>query len=224
MSREDTAYFTPAAIFLGLGFHDAVSSVYLLLSKAGGASGTPIWRVAWIVWFLLVGFMLCQFIALDFQSVPYPVPNWWPGLIQILNYGFNLLVTIGVGVMLLMRIRVFYGKRSISYIAMVVMFLGVLVFKGLGDGYGILVSYHVMTNQYLVYTEDPLYPVRIENLTSRMLLDILDLVKLLKPHSLLLAPLASYTLSDKDLENQLNPFFLQSFLSMKDFLWSSLLG
>ncbi|KAJ3326894.1 hypothetical protein HDU91_004524, partial [Kappamyces sp. JEL0680] len=37
------------------------------------------------------------------------------------------------------------------------MFLGVLTFKGLGNGYGMLVSAHVMNNQYLMYYEDPLY-------------------------------------------------------------------
>lgn len=111
MTRQDSAYVTPAAIFLGLAFHDIVSSLYLLLSKVTTAYKTPIWRVASVTWIFMAIFFVCQFIILDYITSPYVVSNDFFGNLMMLNYIFNYFTTVGVGIMLMTRIRVFYGVR-----------------------------------------------------------------------------------------------------------------
>jgi hypothetical protein len=155
MVRQSNAYLSPAAIILGIAAHDIFSSVLLLQSKASDANRTMIWRVAVLSWMFLFGFFICQVMVVDWLTSPYVVPNYWFGLMQLLNYLFNFLTTLGVGTMFLLRIRVFYGNRSKTYLAMLGLFALVVIFKGLGDAFGMYVAYDVMKLRYLNYELHP---------------------------------------------------------------------
>lgn len=155
--RQDTAYFTPSAVIIGLGLHDLFSSLYLLASKTRSSS-TPIWRIAVISWIALFAFVTSQLAILDYVTVPYPTPPYFGGLMQILNYSLDFMVGFGVGVMLLIRIQIVYGFRSWFFLLMFIMFLGMMSFKGLGNAYGCIVGLNVINNPDLDYRTDPVYP------------------------------------------------------------------
>ncbi|KAJ3272511.1 hypothetical protein HDV01_005462 [Terramyces sp. JEL0728] len=157
MTRQDSAYVTPAAIFLGLALHDIVSSLYLLLSKVNTAYKTPIWRVASVTWIFMAIFFVCQFIILDYITSPYVVSNDFFGNLMMLNYIFNYFVTVGVGIMLMTRIRVFYGRQSAVYIIMLILAVATFTLKGMGDTYGTIVGNDMRKNLYLQYESHPLY-------------------------------------------------------------------
>ncbi|KAJ3272510.1 hypothetical protein HDV01_005461 [Terramyces sp. JEL0728] len=156
--RQDNAYCSPAAIFLGLALWDICQSLSLLLSKLGTASKTPIWRVASVTWVFMSVFFVLQFMVLDYITSPYEVTNDFFGNLFILNFIFIYLTTVGVGIMLMTRIRVFYGRPSAVYIIMMILFIGTISLKGIADTYGVLVGLDVRRNIYLNYDEHPLYP------------------------------------------------------------------
>ena len=156
-SREETAYFTPSAVIIGLGLHDLISSMYLLASKSHSAS-TPIWKLALIMWFALFFFVLSQLIILDFVTVPYETPGYLEGLLQIFNYSLDFIVGFGVGIMLLMRIQIVYSIKSTLFVTMFILFVGMVMLKGLGNYYGCIVGLNVMNNPGFDYSLDPLYP------------------------------------------------------------------
>jgi hypothetical protein len=109
------------------------------------------------MWFILFGFVFSQLVILDYVTVPYQTPDYLEGLLQILNYSFDFIVGLGVGIMLLMRIQLVYGMKSKLFVSMMVMFLCMVFFKGLGNYYGFTVGLNVMNNPDLEYQSDPLY-------------------------------------------------------------------
>ncbi|KAJ3254493.1 hypothetical protein HK103_007129 [Boothiomyces macroporosus] len=156
--RQDNAYCAPAAFFLGLALWDILQSLALLLSKLKTASKTPIWRVASVTWIFMATFFVLQYMVLDYITSPYEVSNDFFGNLFIFNFIFIFLTTFGVGVMLMTRIRVFYGRPSPVYIIMMVLFIGTVGLKGSADAFGVIVGLDVRRNKYLVYEDHPLYP------------------------------------------------------------------
>ncbi|KAI8895368.1 hypothetical protein BC833DRAFT_601474 [Globomyces pollinis-pini] len=156
--RSPTAFLTPATLLLGLAISENVSSLNLIISKWINASNTNIWRVSVICWFIVSIFLIFQIIILDFLSSPYVVPDWWIGFMHMMNYLLDYFATVAVGIILMIRMRVFYGTRSKAFITMIVLSFLLLLFKGIGIYYGITVSLSIMNLTYLNYTDHPSFP------------------------------------------------------------------
>ncbi|KAJ3272509.1 hypothetical protein HDV01_005460 [Terramyces sp. JEL0728] len=154
--RQDNAYVTPSAVILGLAVHELVGALYLLVTKYRTAKMTPIWLVAAVTFVFLVLFVTFQIAVLDFITAPYPSPTWYFGVLILLNYLFNLCCTFGVGIMLLIRLRAFYGGSSVFQIAVFIA-LFVFSFKTLGNAYGIVNAKDIFNLQFLNYYDDPVY-------------------------------------------------------------------
>ncbi|KAI8895367.1 hypothetical protein BC833DRAFT_601473 [Globomyces pollinis-pini] len=153
--RNPEAFLTPSTLLLGIGLSEQIASFSLLLMKGSSASKTLIWRTAAVSWCFISVFLIFQVIVIDYLASPYIVPNWWIGFIQMMNYLMDILATIAVSVILLLRMRVFYGKRSKMYIIMVLFGFLLLLTKGIGIFYAILVSYDVMTLKIIDYNKNP---------------------------------------------------------------------
>lgn len=106
--RNENAYETPAAIFLGLGLHKLFESLFLVASKLSTAWHTPIYKVAVLSWMLLAGYLVSQITILDYITSPYDSAPSLFGNLLIANYGFNLVTSVVIAIMFIMRIRVFY--------------------------------------------------------------------------------------------------------------------
>jgi hypothetical protein len=159
MQRQANAYVIPAAVILGLALHNCCSSAYLLARKSHSAGQGWIWILSVITLLFIFGFITVQFMILDFITSPYQVSPSFPGLVQLLNYAFHLLSTIGISVVFMMRLSVFYDAKSKLMMVMGFLCLLVIASKIAGDGVGIKVSLSIMKNEYLRYNQHPLYPL-----------------------------------------------------------------
>ncbi|KAJ3320102.1 hypothetical protein HDV06_005667 [Boothiomyces sp. JEL0866] len=155
--RQDNAYTTTAALFLGLALWDISQSLGLLLSKIKSANHTPIWKLASVTWIFITTFFVLQYMILDYITSPYTVKSDFFGNLFVLNFIFIYLTTCGVAVMLMTRIRVFYGRKSAVYLGMMLLFVGTVILKGLADTYGVIVGIDVQRNVVLNFEDHPLY-------------------------------------------------------------------
>ncbi|KAJ3275590.1 hypothetical protein HDV01_007593 [Terramyces sp. JEL0728] len=142
---------------LGMALHNLASAAFILIVKAKLAYKTGLWNVAILAWLSLTGFVVLQIIAIDYISSPYMTGNSFLGMIFLLNYCFNFLTTIFVTALIVIRIRLFYGASTFSYIMYFMGFLTILG-KGAGNGIGVVVSVQYIQLIYNSPVEDPLYP------------------------------------------------------------------
>lgn len=109
MNREISAYYTPAAIILGIATHNCLSSIYIIYKKAVTPGCLWIWSVSSVALLFIASFITFQTIRLDLISnSAYDLSQNWPRIIQIGNYACNALATIGISAVLIMLLSVFH--------------------------------------------------------------------------------------------------------------------
>ncbi|KAJ3272512.1 hypothetical protein HDV01_005463 [Terramyces sp. JEL0728] len=155
--RDESAYETPAAIFLGLGLYKLFESFFLIASKTKSRH-TPIYRVAVLSWLLLAAYVGCQIAILDYITSPYDSAPSLFGNLLVVNFGFNLLTSIVIAIMFIMRIRVFYKDNLKFMVSMYALFSLIVAFKGTGGIVGVAVGFDVASLKY-PYLTHPLYHV-----------------------------------------------------------------
>ncbi|KAJ3304462.1 hypothetical protein HDV03_002806 [Kappamyces sp. JEL0829] len=153
--RQDSGYYMASAVIIGLGMHDALGSIYLLLSKARAASQTPIWRLSAVVWIFLAAFLASQATILDYFISPYVVPKQWFGQVLFCNYFFHMITSLGVSLMLLLRLRVFYSPKSAIFLTMIAIGTLFWIFNTVGDVLGIFTAVDLWNNEFLRDDDDP---------------------------------------------------------------------
>ncbi|KAJ3318975.1 hypothetical protein HDV06_006790 [Boothiomyces sp. JEL0866] len=156
--REFIAYTIPSCLFVGFAIHDLFSSLILLLTKFKTAGNTILWKIAFLTWFFIFALIAVQVMVLDFFASPYVATNMYVGIIIGLNYFMNWLVTLGITFMLVVRIKLFYGKTSTIFKMMTIYGVVVVLLKLAGNILGMYVCYRVANGQYLIPNFDPLYP------------------------------------------------------------------
>ncbi|KAJ3323931.1 hypothetical protein HDV06_000907 [Boothiomyces sp. JEL0866] len=153
MARQDNAFLTPATVLGGMAIHELISSFYILFTRKKYATVT--WVVSFITAVLLTGFVFLQLYILDYQISPYPVPNYWYGLVSALNYAFAYIISVFIIGLLLHRVRVFYGKSAIITMSTVILGVLTLFVKGFASGVGAYIGYQIAINKYLSYSASP---------------------------------------------------------------------
>ncbi|KAI8896401.1 hypothetical protein BC833DRAFT_553814 [Globomyces pollinis-pini] len=157
--RQDNAYLAASAMIIGIAYHNSASALVLILSKATTAGKGALWRLALLAWLVTTAFVVFQTIILDFITSPYPVPDWWVGFIQLMNFVFHFLTTVALVAMMMTRLSVFYKKGSNFMISMYIMSFIVILVKLVGESYATVMSLSIMNNTYLRYEEHPYYPI-----------------------------------------------------------------
>ncbi|KAJ3272754.1 hypothetical protein HDV01_005282 [Terramyces sp. JEL0728] len=157
MIRQESAYRAFAALMLGIAVHNYSSSGLLLISKADKANTGWIWRLSCLAWLFSVGFLIVQMIILDYLTSPYAVPDWWVGLVVLLNFLFHYLGALFIAWTLLIRLRVFYPNSSLYVISMIVLLVTIFVSRTVSDMTGVYISYTVLQNKYLAYEQHPYF-------------------------------------------------------------------
>ncbi|KAJ3261538.1 hypothetical protein HK103_005376 [Boothiomyces macroporosus] len=153
MARQDNAFLTPATVLGGMAIHELISSFYILFTRKKYATVT--WIISFITAVLLTGFVFLQLYILDYQISPYPVPNYWYGLVSALNYTFAYIISVFIIGLLLHRVRVFYGKSAVITLATVILGVLTLFIKGFASGVGAFIGYQIAINKYLSYSASP---------------------------------------------------------------------
>jgi hypothetical protein len=139
MSRAYSAYLAPTGVILGLALHDVFGSMLFLIGIQN--KKTAMWRVSLIAWVLVFLFVLAQLISIDYIASPYMTFNGYGGYLFVANYITNFLATIMITTLFLMRIRMFYGKKSKFYHSMIFVGIIVILAKGAGNAIGATISY-----------------------------------------------------------------------------------
>ncbi|KAJ3269016.1 hypothetical protein HDV01_001943 [Terramyces sp. JEL0728] len=155
--RDYNAYIIPSCVFVGFAIHDLFIAILLLGSKARKASDTILWKLALLTWLLILVFVFFQVVVLDFYASPYYVSLSFLAFIVGANYLAHFLATIGITLMMVVRVRLFYGAKSAFYRLMAVFGVLVVLFKGAACTIGTLVCLHVSNGDYAHFTYDPLY-------------------------------------------------------------------
>ncbi|KAJ3260407.1 hypothetical protein HK103_000549 [Boothiomyces macroporosus] len=156
--RNENAYETPAAVFIGLGLHKLFESLFLIVSKRSAAGHTAIYKVGVLSFILLTGCLGCQFTLLDYLTSPYVSPQYWLRDLQIANYGLNFVTSIVMAILFILCIRVFYKDNIKFMISMYAFFSLLVVFKGTGGLAGVIVGYDVASLKY-DYLNHPLHHI-----------------------------------------------------------------
>lgn len=154
--RDYNGYLTSSGIMLGMALHNLATAMFILLIKAKLAYKTALWNIAMFAWLSLTGFVVLQIIAIDYISSPYLTGDNFLGTIFLLNYSFNFLTTIFVTSLIVIRIRLFYGKSAFSTTMYVMGFLTILG-KGAGNAIGVFVSIRFIMQLYGTPVQDPYY-------------------------------------------------------------------
>ncbi|KAJ3253055.1 hypothetical protein HK103_001017 [Boothiomyces macroporosus] len=155
--RDYNAYIIPSCVFVGFAIHDLFIAILLLGAKARKAGSTILWKVALITWILILAFVVCQVVVLDYYASPYYTTISFVAFMVGINYVTHFLATIGITAMMVVRVRLFYGAKSSFYRLMAVFGVLVVLFKGIACTIGTLVCLHVSNGDYAHFTYDPLY-------------------------------------------------------------------
>ncbi|KAJ3323344.1 hypothetical protein HDV06_001864 [Boothiomyces sp. JEL0866] len=153
--REYIAYTTPSAIIIGIGIHSLFSAGIMIVNVEN--KKTPVWRVSLLSFILLTMFMGLQFHIVDFFTSPYLTPNGYFDYVFCAGYITNILLTIAIASLLLMRVKIFYSERKGLYYGMIALGILVILLKGFGDFLGIMVSYQTGVGEYASPSEHPYY-------------------------------------------------------------------
>ncbi|KAJ3261165.1 hypothetical protein HK103_006474 [Boothiomyces macroporosus] len=153
--RDYVAYTTPSAIIIGIGLHSLFSAAIMIVNVEN--KKTPVWRVSLLSFLLLTLFMGLQFHIVDFFTSPYLTPNGYFDYVFCAGYVTNILLTISIAALLLMRVKIFYSERKSLYYGMIALGMLVIMLKGLGDFLGIYVSYQTGVGMYASPFDHPYY-------------------------------------------------------------------
>jgi hypothetical protein len=156
MAREYLAYLAPAAFLVGAAIPDLGASFLLLASKSSSAN-SAIWRISVYTWASLAFFILAQFMISDYIASPYIVPTWFVGTVVTANYIGNMLVTVGITTLLVLRIRIFYGKSHSFYNFMLISGATVILLKAWANGIGAYIGVQSAQGLYQNFKQHPLY-------------------------------------------------------------------
>lgn len=154
--RTSNAYLATSTVLVGAAIPDFGASFMLLAGKFSSRQ-TAVWKLAVFTWISLGMFLTAQFLVLDFISSPYKAPSYWFGTIIGANYFSNFLVTVGISILLVLRIRIFYGKKNGFYKAMLLAGFIVGLLKGAANALGVYISYKAATLKIPAPQFDPNY-------------------------------------------------------------------
>ena len=173
LERQQGGYVTASAFVLGVGLHSCFSCCYLLYSKAATAKNGWIWKLSAATLCSTFLFLLLQMIVLDFMTSPYACPDYFVGLIELLNYLMHFISAVGITTVIIIRLTVFYAKDSYLLITMYVLAGLITVTKLVGDSLGILTSISIMRNEYLRYDDHPYFKYSNPILGASTIIDLI---------------------------------------------------
>ena len=155
--RNHDSYVSLAGILLGAALPELISTLVVLLGRAESYK-TTMWILSFYSATMLLIYMISQFLVLDFVASPYKVPEHFLGIMLMANYGFNLLVSVGISILFAYRIALFHGKRS----AIALVFYGfcglVICGKAIANAIGFKIGIDTYNLVYgLDYRSNPLY-------------------------------------------------------------------
>ncbi|KAI8895190.1 hypothetical protein BC833DRAFT_651442 [Globomyces pollinis-pini] len=156
-NRQYSAYETPSGIFIGMGFHYLFAAGYLLAEKVQTAHKTSLWRLGFVTWLSLAGFIIMQAMMLDVEVSPYTHPSWYRGFQYVFACSTNILLTFGTTLLILTRVRLFYGSRSRFNYSMIVLAIAVCILKCIGNAFGMKIGYESANLIYPNPHNNPLY-------------------------------------------------------------------
>lgn len=154
MAREYLAYLAPAAIIVGAAIPDLGASFLLLASKST-FSNSAIWKISVYTWASLAFLILAQLMISDYLASPYIVPTWFVGVVIAMNYIGNMLVTVGITTLLVLRIRIFYGKSNRFYYSMMIIGVVVILLKAWANGIGSYIGIQTAQELYPSFKQHP---------------------------------------------------------------------
>ncbi len=112
MNRQESAYFTPAALIVGLAAHNFLGSIYALYQRRMLKNQGSIWYTSLITMISLGLLIFFQMMVLDFLTSPYQVPDWFIGFAEGGISLFHFLTSFGVSTVLMIRLSFFYQVFS----------------------------------------------------------------------------------------------------------------
>ncbi|KAJ3321202.1 hypothetical protein HDV06_004545 [Boothiomyces sp. JEL0866] len=157
--RQTGAYRTIAGLLIGLGIHNILCALFVLCQKTQKGAQSAIWYLSLFAALSVVAFLTVQVMMLDFMTSPYPAPNWYIGLLLMLNWAFHFLSGVSISIILLSRLRIFYNSHTLIIKSMTLLLVLVILVKGASNGLGVYCTYGVFTNQYLHYEDHPQFPL-----------------------------------------------------------------
>jgi hypothetical protein len=156
--RDDGAYVVLSGIILGLSLPELSKTIMLLLSRMGDAATTKLWILSMFTFISLCSFFVSQFIVLDLITSPYIVSNAFLGILMGSNYGTYFLATVGISILFVFRITIFYGKESAVSRLMWWFAALVIALKAAGCSLGIKLSYDTAILTFgLNFRSNPIY-------------------------------------------------------------------
>ncbi|KAJ3321312.1 hypothetical protein HDV06_004416 [Boothiomyces sp. JEL0866] len=157
MTRDYNAYLSTSGVMLGMGLHNLASAAYILIAKASVARKTVLWILGLFAFLSLSGFLGLQVFTIDYISSPYLEGPDFLGKLFFFNYLLNLLTTIFITSLVVVRVRLFFGNSPFTYLMYVMGFFTVIG-KGCGNAVGMYTSARFINGEYRSPPDDPLYP------------------------------------------------------------------
>lgn len=155
MTRQDNAYYIPAAIFLGIAINTGTSIAHLLIKKAKNRG--MVWMLSLSTLVFITLFIFSQFLKVDFYASPYIVSSWYPGFLAACDFLLTYFCYIGVTITLMYNTVWYYKKDRTVIIGMYILAFFVLAIKGADTGFGLAMSVDLFNNKYLAIENHPLY-------------------------------------------------------------------
>ncbi|KAJ3256248.1 hypothetical protein HK103_005611 [Boothiomyces macroporosus] len=155
--RQPGAYRTIGGLLIGLGIHNILCAIFVLAQKSQRGAQSAIWYLSLFASVSVVAFLSVQVMMLDFMTSPYAAPDWYIGLLLMLNWAFHFLSGVSISIILLSRLRIFYNGYTVMIKSMTLLLVLVILVKGVSNGLGVYCTYGVFSNQYLQYEDHPLF-------------------------------------------------------------------
>ncbi|KAJ3272513.1 hypothetical protein HDV01_005464 [Terramyces sp. JEL0728] len=155
--RQPNAFYTPAAVMLGLAAHNILGALGELFKKEC-RENTQVFVIGVFTWFALATFTASQCIALDYMTSPYDVGLNFLGNIEFAVIFSSFFAVTGVTFLMISRLRSLYGRRSFTFPVLVALSFLLITTTGGAAFVGVYISYDIGNNKYIKFQDHTLYP------------------------------------------------------------------
>ena len=161
--RSSNSYAVPSVFFTGIAVSQLFSTISLLLQIKN--RDTRLWKLSSFALGILFFNSILVLITLDFLAFPYSslfsheinVASYLGSLYSLL-YFFNFMSTMCMVTLFILRIKIFYGRKSTFYKFLVAIGIIAVIMKGAGDVLGLITVQAYMSGSFASPTLHPLYP------------------------------------------------------------------
>ncbi|KAH6568425.1 hypothetical protein BASA50_005481 [Batrachochytrium salamandrivorans] len=156
VARDNSAFATPSAIFLGIAIHELIYSFFFLVTATVLAWKTALFRISAAAWVFCVAQTCLQIVLVDFYISPYDISNNEITWVTIAALCANFLTSTALLVLMVIRLCVFHSGASPTLWMLSFLAVAAFCFYVPANAIGVLANTDVLAFRAQSFASSPL--------------------------------------------------------------------